>query len=76
MFLNEDKINPKFMMHIKEQCPEGVSVFIVDIVVRVRSSSVFFRVTKSEDLAKYRLAEVADSADGGENSVEAAGPEA
>lgn len=45
-------------------------------VVRVRSSNAFFRVTKSEDLAKYRLTEVADSADGGENSVEAAGSEA
>ena len=71
MFVNEDltKINHKFMMHIKEQCPEGVSVFTVDGAVRIRSSNRVFRVTKSEDLAKYRLTEVADAADGGENSV-------
>ena len=77
MFVNEDltKINHKFMMHIKEQCLEGVSVSTVDSAVRVRSSNGVFRVTKSEDLAKYRLTEVADAADGGENSVEAAGPE-
>ena len=34
------------------------------------------RVTKSEDLAKYRLTEVANAVDGGENSVEVVGPEA
>ena len=56
--------------------PEGVPVFTVDGVVRVRSSNGVFRVTKSEDLAKYRLTDVAEVADGGENSVEAAGPEA
>ena len=78
MFGNEDltKINHKFMIHIKEQWPEGVSVFTVDGTVRVRSSNKVFRVRKSEDLAKYRLTEVADAVDGGENSVEVVGPEA
>ena len=77
MFVNEDltKINHKFMMHIKEQCPEGVSVFTVDGAVRVRSSNGVFCVTKSEDLAKYRLTEVAGAVDGGKNSVEVVGPE-
>ena len=77
MFVNEDltKINHKFMMHIKEQCPEGVSVFTIDGVVRVRSSNGVFRVTKSEDLAKYSLTEVAVAADGGVISAEAAGPQ-
>ena len=64
------------MMHIKEQRPEGVSVFTIDGTVRVRSSNGVFRVTKSEDLAKYRLTEVANAVDGGENYVEVVGPEA
>ena len=78
VFVNEDltKINHKLMMHIKEQCPEGVSVFTVDGTVRVWSFNGVFRVTKSEDLAKYRLTEVADAVDGNENSVEVVGPEA
>lgn len=50
--------------------------FTVDSTVRVRSSNGVFRVTKSKDLAKYRLTEVADAVDGGEKSVEVVGPEA
>ena len=78
MFVDEDftKINHKFMMHIKEQCLEGVLVFTVNGAVRVRSSIGVLLVTKSEDLAKYRLTVVAQSADGRENSVQAAGPKA
>ena len=64
------------MMHIEEQCYESDSVFTVYGTVTVRSSNGVFRVTKSKDLAKYRLTEVADPVDGGEKSVDVVGPEA
>ena len=57
IFINEDltKENHKLLLHVKKQCPEGVSVYSVDGTIMVRTSDRVYRIKRKEDLEKYGL---------------------